>query len=146
MIEIKKIKAIETYPIRLEILRKNIPLPYKFKGDLDTETFHLGAFRNNKLIAVSSYMKVNNKDFTGNQYQLRGMATLKDYRGLGAGKLMLQEAFIMLKDYRIDYLWCNARIVAVNFYKKQGFQTFGNEFEIPIVGKHYIMYKKISND
>jgi len=146
MIEIRKIKAIETYPIRLEVLRKNIPLPYKFEGDLDSETFHLGVFKNDMLIAVSSYMKVKNKNFRGNQYQLRGMATLKGYRGFGAGKLMLQEAFSMLKDYRIDYLWCNARIVAVDFYKKQGFQLYGDEFEVPIVGKHYVMFKKISND
>ncbi|MCF6167292.1 GNAT family N-acetyltransferase [Lutibacter sp.] len=146
MLQIKIIEAIETYPIRLEILRKNIPLPYKFEGDLDSETFHLGVSKNNELIAVSSYMNVKNKNFEGNQYQLRGMATLKNYRGFGAGKLMLQEAFSMLKGFGIDYLWCNARIVAVDFYKKQGFQTYGDEFEIPIVGKHYIMFKKISND
>jgi len=132
MLQIKKIEAIETYPIRLEVLRKNIPLPYKFEGDLDNETFHLGVYKNNELIAVSSYMKAKNKNFEGNQYQLRGMATLKEYRGFGAGKLML--------------LWCNARIVAVDFYKKYGFQTYGDKFEIPIVGKHYIMFKKISND
>jgi len=146
MLQIKKIEAIETYPIRLEVLRKNIPLPYKFEGDLDNETFHLGVYKNNELIAVSSYMKAKNKNFEGNQYQLRGMATLKEYRGFGAGKLMLQKAFLMLKDFGIDYLWCNARIVAVDFYKKYGFQTYGDKFEIPIVGKHYIMFKKISND
>lgn len=146
MIQIKKIEAFETYPIRLEILRKNIPLPHKFKGDLDNETFHLGVFKNEVLIAVSSYMKVKNKRFIGNQYQLRGMATLREYRGFGAGKFMLQEAFSILKDFGIDYLWCNARIVAVDFYKKQGFQIYGDEFEIPIVGKHYVMFKKISND
>ncbi|AMC09890.1 hypothetical protein Lupro_00840 [Lutibacter profundi] len=146
MIQIKKIEAFETYPIRLEILRKNIPLPYKFEGDLDNETFHLGVFKNEVLIAVSSYMKVKNKRFTGNQYQLRGMATLSEYRGFGAGKFMLQEAFSILKDFEIDYLWCNARIVAVDFYKKQGFQIYGDEFEVPIVGKHYVMFKKISND
>jgi hypothetical protein len=43
----------------------------------------------------------------------------------------------------IDCLWCNARIIAVDFYKKQGLETFGEQFEIPLVGNHYVMFKKI---
>jgi len=143
MIQIKKISAEETYPIRLEVLRKKIPLPYKFNGDFDENTFHIGAFSNNKLIAVSSYMKAENKNFKGKQYQLRGMATLIESQGAGAGKLMLQEAFSILVKMNIDILWCNARVIAVDFYKKQGLKTFGKLFEIPLVGAHYVMFKKL---
>jgi predicted GNAT family N-acyltransferase len=143
MIQIKEISTEETFPIRLEVLRKNIPLPFEFNGDFDLDTIHLGAFKNDKLIAVSSYMKANYKDFEGNQYQLRGMATLAEYQGFGAGKLMLQKAVQILKEKNSNLLWCNARIVAVDFYKKQGFQTFGEKFEISYVGEHYVMFKKI---
>lgn len=146
MLQIKKISPIETYPIRLEVLRENIPLPYEFNGDFDETTFHLGAYKNDKLIAVSSYMKVNNKNFSGNQYQLRGMATLIEYQGFGAGKLMMQEAFSILSKLNIDYLWCNARVEAVRFYEKQGLQTFGEKFEIKYVGDHYAMFKKLTNE
>ena len=59
MIEIKKIEAKETYDIRLAVLRKGIPLPVKFNGDEDKGTIHLGAFKNSKLIAVSSFMKAS---------------------------------------------------------------------------------------
>jgi predicted GNAT family N-acyltransferase len=143
MIQIKEISAEETFPIRLEVLRKNIPLPHEFNGDFDLETFHLGAFEGNKLIAVSSYMKASNKNFEGNQYQLRGMATINEYQGFGAGKLMLEKAVQILKEKSSNVLWCNARIAAVDFYKKQGFQTFGEKFDISFVGEHYMMYKKI---
>ena len=143
MIQIKKISAEETYPIRLEVLRKNIPLPYKFNGDFDENTFHIGAYRNKKLIAVSSYMKAENKNFKGKQYQLRGMATLIESQGAGAGKLMLQEAFSILAEMNIDVLWCNARLIAVDFYKKQGLETLGELFDIPLVGAHYVMFKKL---
>ena len=145
MIEIKKISASETFPIRLDVLRKNIPLPFEFNGDLEEDTFHLGAFKNDKLISVSSYIKTNNANFKGSQYQLRGMATLNEYQGSGAGKLMLQEAFLILRTLKIDYLWCNARVAAVNFYEKQGLQTFGEKFEIKYVGDHYAMFIKILN-
>ena len=143
MIEIKKISASDTYQVRLEVLRKNIPLPFKFNGDLDSDTFHLGVFKNDKIIAVSSFMKVKNKNFKGEQFQLRGMATLIKFQGLGAGKLMMKEALFILKSLGTDYLWCNARIVAVNFYKKAGLQTFGEKFMIPDIGDHYVMFIKL---
>jgi len=118
-------------------------LPFEFNGDFDKDTIHLGAFKNDQLIAVSSYMKASNKNFNGNQYQLRGMATLKEYQGFGAGKLMLQKAVQILKEKSNNILWCNARIAAVDFYKKHGFQTFGEKFDILYVGEHYVMLKEI---
>lgn len=143
MIQIKEISAEETFPIRLEVLRKNIPLPFEFNGDFDSDTIHLGAFKNDELIAVSSYMKADYKNFEGNQYQLRGMATLTEYQGFGAGKLMLQKAVQLLKEINSNLLWCNARIAAVDFYNKQGFQTFGEKFDIAYVGEHYVMFKEL---
>lgn len=144
MIQIKLISTEETYPIRLEVLRKNIPLPFEFNGDLDEDTFHLGAFKDEQLIAVSSYMKVGNKNFKGEQYQLRGMATLFDFQGFGAGKLMMEAAFKILNDLNMDCLWCNARVIAVPFYEKLGMKTFGEPFDIQYVGEHYVMFKVLS--
>ena len=144
MIVIKKINAEDTYQVRLEVLRKNIPLPYKFNGDFDEKTFHLGVFKEGKLIAVSSYMESDHKDLIGSQYQLRGMATLNEFQGYGAGKLMMQEAFSMLTQLNVNYLWCNARVVAVKFYEKQGLNIMGGSFDIPLVGKHFAMVKKMN--
>lgn len=144
MIQIKKIAAKETYAARLAVLRKNIPLPYTFNGDFDNDTFHLGAFRADKLIAVSSFMKASNKKFIGSQYQLRGMATLEEFQGLGAGKLMMEHAFKLLKDLNIDCLWCNARVIAVPFYKKLGMKTIGEPYDIASIGTHYVMVKMLN--
>ena len=145
MIQIKKISAEETYPIRLEVLRKNIPLPHAFNGDFDDNTFHLGAFKNNQLIAVSSFMKEGKDEFIGSQYQLRGMATLKRFQGSGVGRLMVEEAVERLKRNAINVLWCNAREIAVPFYEKQGFRTFGKLFDIKFVGPHYVMLKELNS-
>lgn len=144
MIQVKKISAQETYPIRLVVLRKNIPLPYEFNGDFDEDTFHLGAFKSDKLIAVSSFMKANNVQFEGEQYQLRGMATLEEFQGLGAGKIMMEAAFDLMKSLKVDCLWCNARLAAVPFYEKLGMKTIGELFDINYVGKHYVMFKKLN--
>lgn len=146
MINVKKISAEETFPIRLKILRKNIALPYEFDGDFSDDTFHLGVFKRNTLIAVSSYMKVKNFNFKGGQYQLRGMATLNEHQSLGAAKLMLQEAVSILLTLKVDCLWCNARIIAVDFYKKQGFQIVGDLFDVKEIGAHYAMFKNLRNE
>lgn len=143
MIEIKRITPQETYTIRKDVLRGNIPLPFEFNGDFEESTFHLGVFKEDKLIAISSYMKANNVHFKGEQYQLRGMATLNEYQGFGAGKLMMQEAFSILTRLKVDYLWCNARIIAVKFYEKHGLKTMGASFDIPLIGEHFVMFKQI---
>jgi len=41
-------------------------------------------------------------------------------------------------------LWFNARTVAVPFYEKHGFATRGDEFEIPGVGPHYVMWQEFA--
>ncbi|XRE42250.1 hypothetical protein ACIVBQ_000454 [Tenacibaculum discolor] len=140
MIKIKNISAQDTYEIRLAVLRKNIDLPYKFKEDELENTFHLGAFYNNKLVGIASFMQNRIDVVNGEQYQLRGMATLPEVRGMGAGRLLIDEAKRILKVKRIDVLWCNARKEAVGFYKSLNFVTIGEEFEVQKVGPHFKMY------
>jgi GNAT superfamily N-acetyltransferase len=143
MITIRKITSEETYAIRLETLRKGIDLPVQFSGDLDIDTFHLGAFYKNELVGISSYMKSNNSDFNKQQYQLRGMATLPEVRGKGCGKLMLEFAIDELGKRKVNTLWCNAREIAFNFYTNLGFTVKGNPFELSLIGKHYLLYKEL---
>ncbi|WP_425659268.1 GNAT family N-acetyltransferase [Tenacibaculum ascidiaceicola] len=140
MIKIKNISAQETYEIRLAVLRNNIDLPYKFKEDEFENTFHLGAFYNNKLVGIASFMRNRIDVVKGEQYQLRGMATLPEVRGMGAGRLLIEEAKRALKAKDINVLWCNARKEAVGFYESLNFVTIGEEFEVQKVGPHFKMY------
>ncbi|CAM1368758.1 conserved hypothetical protein [Tenacibaculum litoreum] len=140
MIKIKNISAQETYDIRLAVLRNNIDLPYKFKEDEHDSSFHLGAFHNNKLVGIASFIQSKTEVVKGEQYQLRGMATLPEVRGMGAGRLLLEEAKNILKTKNIDVLWCNARKEAVGFYKSLDFVIIGEEFEVEKVGPHFKMY------
>jgi GNAT superfamily N-acetyltransferase len=138
---VKIIKAEETYPIRLELLRNNSPISHEFSGDHDLDTFHLGVFSEGEIIAVSSYMKASNDEFIGSQYQIRGMATTSSFQGKGCGKLMIEKAETIVKEKNIELLWCNAREVALVFYKKQGFSLVGGLFDIQYAGLHSVMVK-----
>lgn len=143
MVSVKKISTEETYFLRLEVLRKGIDLPHKFKEDFDVATFHLGVFEGEKLMSIGSFIKNELEALKGSQYQLRGMATLPEGRGKGYGKLLLDEASEELKTMSIEKLWCNAREEAVKFYEKSGFQIFGEEFMVNKVGPHYKMCRSL---
>lgn len=143
MSKIEFIKAEDTYSIRQKVLRENIPLPVEFKGDFDQHTFHIGVFEKGELVAISSFMKSDNELFSDSQYQLRGMATLESSRGIGAGRSMMQKALEILKARKVKYLWCNARVVALDFYKKMGMETVGKAFNLQYIGDHYVMFKKL---
>ena len=75
---------------------------------------------------------------------MRGMATSDSAQGKGYGKLLLQEAEAILKSNDVDIIWCNARLVAIDFYKKMGYQVMSDVFEAPQIGPHYVMYKKLN--
>ena len=143
MIEIKKISAPETYEIRKDILRENISLTEKMDGDFDEETIHLGVFINKELGCVASFMQHNSNHFKGSQYRLRGMATHREHQHKGLGKKILDEAERVLLDKGVEVLWCNARVFALNFYKNCDYKVIGKEFDVHLVGPHYVMYKEL---
>ena len=141
--KIKEITAEQTYELRKIELRKNMSLSSQFRGDLDADTFHLGLFINNELVSIVSFMRSDYKEFTEKQFQLRGMATKENYQGKGFGKMLITKSEELLKEKEVIIVWCNARIVALDFYKKQGFKIIGKEFDIPQIGGHFVMYKKL---
>lgn len=146
MIDIKPISAQETYEIRKEILRRNINLTEKIDDDFSETSFHLGAYVNNKLVSVATFMQHNNENFTGKQYRLRGMATLDAYQKKGLGKMLIFEGVKKLKKIGVETLWCNARTSALQFYQKLGFKTIGTEFDIHLIGPHYVMFLRLEDD
>ncbi len=143
--EIKKIVAIATYPIRQMILRpgKSITTCY-FEGDFLEDTFHFGLFIDDEMIGVVSIFTNSNDIFESkNQMQIRGMAILEAYQKKGFGAQLLQKAENIALINNSNLIWFNARQNAVSFYSKLNYQTIGNAFEIENIGSHFVMFKKI---
>lgn len=116
--------------------------PYTIDVDMDENTFHLGTFVENELISIGTFAKQNNPQFTfQHQYRLRGMATNKAYSGLGSGRKLLAFAEEELRNRNIELLWFDARIVALEFYKKLNYTAIGEAYPVRDVGMHYLMYK-----
>jgi len=144
-IEVRFISSGETLPLRLAVLRHGRPRESAmFAGDDAKETKHFGAFRDGKLLSIASLFAVELPDQPGTAaYQLRGMATTDEAKGQGLGRALVVACLDYARQQRARVLWCNARIVALGFYRKLGFETIGPEFDIPDVGPHFRMWKGI---
>jgi len=145
---IRLISASATYTVRNEVLRPGRPVEEcYFAGDDSKGTFHLGMYKDKNLIGVASFMKNSNPFFDlDSQFQLRGMAILSIYKGQGFGSTLLKEGESKLTQEQQDpFLWFNARVTAVDFYKKHGYHSFGEEFEVPGVCDHIVMFKHLKS-
>ncbi len=141
---IKQITAEETWPVRHPVLRKGRPLKDVYmEADEKESTFHVGIFHKEAIIGVASFMDDSKPIFKGIQYRLRGMAVLPEYRRRGIAELLLKKGEKILKERNCTLLWFNARIIAVSFYKNMGYETIGPEFDIPLIGPHYLMKKEL---
>ena len=145
--EVLRISHRDTWLIRHKMLRADFPYEEcSFPGDEDGRTFHIGAFDEGKLVAVASFYYENNQAFPApHQYRLRGMATLPAYQTQGFARTLLQTAFPIIKQNMCKLLWCHARSSAIEFYQKSGMEKYGDEFDIPGIGPHFLMWKPLEN-
>ncbi|MDB5109837.1 MAG: family N-acetyltransferase [Mucilaginibacter sp.] len=142
---IKFIPLEPALPIRNVVLREGkLSLDEcHFPSDTMEGVFHLGYYVGDELACIASFHPQPYGEFTGTGYQLRGMATIEKYRGQGIGNQLLNFAIVYLRGQKANYIWCNARKKALQFYKNLGFEVISDEFEVPVNGPHYVLYVKI---
>ena len=141
----KFITTKDVLPLRNEILREGKLSLQEcvFDNDDDDKTFHLGFLLNDEIVSVASFHCITNDNFSGVGYQLRGMATAKQFQRKSYGNRLINFALVYLRGQKVNYLWCNAREKAFKFYLSLGFEFISDSFEIPGIGIHHVMYLKI---
>lgn len=137
------IEASATHAIRRIVLRDNKDVSVVFEGDSASTTFHTGIFKGDTLLGIATFMQNKHKDLQGAQYQLRGMAVSESHQSLGLGNTLLEFGLKKVSELGADFCWCNARTVALSFYKKMEFSIIGEEFIVPEIGPHFVMFKKL---
>ena len=92
MQNISKIPSQETFIVRHPVLRTGKPIEScSFEGDNLETTTHFGLFLKESVIGVVSLFEATNKLFSQKkQFQIRGMAVLKEHSKQGFGKALLQ--------------------------------------------------------
>ena len=139
--KVRIITAAETWPLRLAVLRPGRLIEAaQFPGDDAHATRHFGAFRNENLLGIASLYLAEMPEQPGlSAFQLRGMATAPEVRGMGFGRALVDACITFTRENDAQLLWCNARVGAVGFYRKLGFEIVSGEFEILDVGPHFRM-------
>ena len=119
---IEQIQASDCYHLRESILRPGQPKEnWMFDADNDPKTIHFAVKQNNVIVAIVSLLP---EEKEGCKWRLRGMAVKKELRGQGVGRQLLAA----LIEKAREPIWCTARKNVQDFYLKNGFEIFGDEF------------------
>tara|TARA_B100000427_G_scaffold287828_1_gene262654 strand:- start:570 stop:1016 length:447 start_codon:yes stop_codon:yes gene_type:complete len=147
-LETRIISSKLTHNIRKKVLWPHITNEnYSINVDDYKDTFHLGTFLNEKLISIGTFIKDNNPKFNCKlQYRLRAMATDENYRKIGAGKNLFFKGLEILKNNKIELLWCDARMIAIPFYKSMKMKSLPKTYNIPNIGEHKTMYIYLNSE
>ena len=144
-VNITKVDAEKVRTLRHSELRKGQDFSTtSYLKDYEEDTFHMACIVDEKIVTCATFYpekSINIK--SDNAYRLRGMATDSSFQRKGYATGLMNESFKELKNRDCDMVWCNARLVAVDFYKSSGFKITGEIFDISEIGPHYYMYKEI---
>ncbi len=119
---VRRVSAQDCYVLRESILRPGQPKEnWTFDADDDTRTIHLAMKDDDEIVAIVSLLP---EEKEGCPWRLRGMAVKEELRGQGVGQQLLLSLF----EQAHNSIWCTARKRVAEFYLKNGFEIFGDEF------------------
>ncbi len=155
---VRALSAAETRPLRSEVLRPGTPPDaLVYPGDDVPGSFHAGALVDGEVVGIATVypepvpdeyaadLRAGGRD-PSNAFRLRGMATRAHLQGSGLGRAVLERCLEHVREAGAEVLWCNARVGALGFYQRLGFETVGNEFDIAGIGPHYVMWKDMRRE
>ena len=147
LLKAKIIESKLTHGLRKEILWPHITdNNYKIDIDDKDDTFHIGVYMRHTIISIGTFIKEKNTYFdVKNQYRLRAMATDTKFQRQGAGKCLILKGIEVLKEKKIDLLWCSARLKAIPFYKEMKMKSLNEIYHIVNIGPHKTMYLYLNN-
>jgi GNAT superfamily N-acetyltransferase len=145
VVDLKEITPQQALPLRGQVLRAGLPLSASvYPSDTHPQNYIAAALLDGDIVGIATVFPESppGEDRPG-AWRLRGMAVREDLRGQGIGALVLRNCIEEIRSQGGVFLWCNARTPVLHFYRKLGFETIGEEFDIPVSGPHYFMTRTI---
>jgi GNAT superfamily N-acetyltransferase len=136
--EIRPVDPPQTRPLRRRVLRPHESLE-ELASHEPPGVHAVGAFAGDELVAVGFVCP----DGEPGHWRVRGMATAPEFRGQGAGAAILAALVEHARAQGATRVWCNARTPALSLYARAGFQPESEEFEIPGIGPHFVMARRV---
>ena len=136
--ELRPVPVAETRNLRQEVLRPHETVE-DLAGHEPVGAVAFGAFQGSELVAVG----LVGRDGEPGEWRVRGMATVPQARGRGAGSAILHALVQHAIAHGARRVWCNARTPALTLYQRAGFVVASDEFEPPDIGPHYRMELRV---
>jgi len=137
-VEVRAVDPAQTRPLRQAVLR-----PHESLEELATHeppgVHAVGAFEGGEMIACGFVCP----DGGPGAWRVRGMATDPAHRGRGVGGAILDALVDHARAQGATRVWCNARTPALSLYARAGFEPESEEFEIPGIGPHFVMGRRV---
>ena len=131
---VEEVSAADVLLLRAEVLRPGLPLEESmYAQDESPDAHHLAVrLSDGRIVGCATYFpdpwEGPSPPIDGPAWRLRGMATAPEVRGTGVGGLLLERGLALVTEAGGALLWCNARTVALGFYRRYGFQVGADEF------------------
>jgi GNAT superfamily N-acetyltransferase len=144
-VEIRPAALDAVRELRHRLLRPHqSPDELVYPGDDAPDALHLGAFEGDRLVGIASICReAPPGGGEPDAWRIRGMATEPELRGLGIGGRLLEECVAHARSRGGGLVWCNGRVAAVRFYERHGFQKVRGPFDVPPVGLHHEMRRRL---
>jgi GNAT superfamily N-acetyltransferase len=128
--ELVDLRPEDTHFLRLAILRDGTASDaVVFDGDELATTLHLGVRLDGEIVAISTWLVRGHPDHPDRHgMQLRGMATVPSRRGSGVSAMLLRAGIDRCRAAGIDLVWARARVTALSFYVRHGFEPVGVDY------------------
>jgi GNAT superfamily N-acetyltransferase len=165
-VDVERIPVAASYPLRQAVLRPHQTIDrVAAPGDDDPESATFGVIdrATGSVVGTATVLRAeapmakDGADFTSGgaggapAWRLRYMATRDDLRGQGLGSRALEAALahVAAEGGRGGMgrvlVWCNARVPAIGFYERAGFQTWGEQWDSPL-GPHVVMWRTVDTE
>ncbi len=148
---LRRISAEDCIALRHSVLRPNQSRDAcRYPLDDARGSHHVGYFNNAaQIIGIGSIFHEAPPD-PGNWdgWRIRGMAVAPAHQGQGIGAAILKALIAYAKaqpiaDGQSGLIWCNGRTSVEPFYRGQGFERVGEVFDLPPIGPHVVLQRRI---
>lgn len=126
-----------------------------YPGDDEASSLHLAVIERNRTVSVASFYLEPVPDRVEEALcgviagapgiRIRGMATEPSHRGRGCGRMLVERGLgeLCAQHTGLHAAWCNARTTASGYYERVGFVVASRVFELPDIGPHVVMVRRV---
>ncbi len=142
-ISVRRILSPDTWALRAAVLwpEKQAGPGCALEVDDTPQALHFGTFCGGELVTIGSFFPERHPSLPeAIGFRLRAMATAPGHRGKDHGRQLIQHAEDVIRQSGEGGIWADARLGALGFYARLGWDVTGPFYEVPKRGPHRLVH------